>query len=70
MPSRSTVSTLTPNGAATPRNPTPPALWASQRYRDEAGASAVRSAPQFILVVVVTAEPPAVVPQPSTAAAA
>ncbi len=40
-----------------------------KRYRDEAGAPAVRSASQLIPVVV-TAEPPAVVPQPSTAAAA
>ena len=40
-----------------------------KRYRDEAGAPAVRSAPQLIPVVV-TAEPPAVIPQPSTAAAA
>src|SRR4051812_49631201 len=40
-----------------------------KRYRDEAGAPAVRSASQLIPVVV-TAEPPAGVPQTSTAAAA
>ena len=38
-----------------------------KRYRDEAGAPAVRSAPQLIPVVV-TAEPPAVLP-PTAAAA-
>src|SRR5262245_41020571 len=40
-----------------------------KRYRDEARAPAVRSAPQLIPVMV-TAEPDAVVTQPSTAAAA
>jgi transposase len=40
-----------------------------KRYRDEARAPAVRSASQLIPVVV-TAEPDAVVTQPSTAAAA
>ena len=40
-----------------------------KRYRDEAGAPAVRSASQLIPVVVM-AEPDAVVTQPSTAAAA
>jgi transposase len=40
-----------------------------KRYRDEARAPTVRSAPQLIPVVV-TAEPDAVIMQPSTAAAA